>query len=73
MIFSIDVEGMDFKVIKSNDWNKHRPELVLTEESMREKNIYTESEIYQFLRGIGYDLYCVTGGTIIYSDTRNKK
>jgi FkbM family methyltransferase len=66
--FSIDVEGMDFKVVKSNDWNRFRPKLVLTEESIVEKNIFTESDIYNFFKSIGYDLWCITGGTIIYID-----
>lgn len=28
---SIDVEGLDFEVLKSNDWKKYRPEILLVE------------------------------------------
>ncbi|MCW5198181.1 FkbM family methyltransferase [Desulfobulbus sp. F3] len=29
---SVDAEGVDLKVLKSNDWNKYRPYIVLAED-----------------------------------------
>jgi FkbM family methyltransferase len=68
---SVDVEGLDFKVLSSNNWDKFRPKLLLVEESITDKNIYTESQILSFLSGIGYRLWSVSGGTIVYHDTKH--
>lgn len=32
--FSIDVEGMNYKVIESNNWDKYRPQVVLVEKHL---------------------------------------
>ena len=30
-VLSIDVEGLDYDVLQSNDWNRYKPEFVLAE------------------------------------------
>lgn len=57
---SVDVEGMDFRVILSNDWDKYRPKVVVVEllgETI--KDIYN-NEITQFLEKLGYEVCAKT-------------
>jgi FkbM family methyltransferase len=51
----IDVEGFDLEVLKSNDWEKFRPKIILieTENSIKED---LHSSITQFLNEVDYDL-----------------
>lgn len=54
---SIDTEGYDMLVLKSNDWNKYQPTIICVEvtEVTIDKNINKEhSEIDSFLRSHGY-------------------
>ncbi len=68
---SIDVEGMDIKVLKSNDWNKYRPIMVLAEDNDHDLYSFSESDIYSFLTDLGYSLWCITGPTMIFIDKKN--
>lgn len=67
---TIDVEAYDLKVLKSNDWENYRPTLLLVEEYVYDKNSFQESEICKYMGIIGYKLWCISGGTIIFSDGR---
>lgn len=64
---SVDVEGLDFEVLKSNDWSKFKPEVVLAEtlggSSLSE---LSNHEISIFLRGVGYEIYAKAVNTVIY-------
>jgi FkbM family methyltransferase len=53
---TIDIEGLDFEILKTNDWNKYRPQLLCVE--IYSKNIQNvlESEINIFLEKIGYQI-----------------
>lgn len=51
----IDAERFDLNVLKSNDWEKFRPRVILIETSLDLKADY-ESEISQFLTGKNYKL-----------------
>ena len=68
---TIDVEGLDLEVIKSNDWNKYRPKIVLTEDLNR---YYFEdmekSEIYQLMKENGYKLLTKTYNTLFFEDAQ---
>ena len=46
---SVDVEGLDFQVLKSNDWNKYRPTYVLAEILTSSLHEIEQSEIGQFM------------------------
>jgi FkbM family methyltransferase len=63
---SIDCEGFDLKVLKSNNWLKFRPKLLLVEESIVENMSLENSEIYSFLKSVNYNLATITSGTMIY-------
>ncbi len=52
---TIDCEGFDFNVLKSNDWNKYRPKVVCIETHEKLQNdLVSESAI--FMNQIGYTL-----------------
>lgn len=59
--FTIDTEGFDLKVLKSNDWNKYCPKVIVIE--INKAGTGTESmknEIVGFLEKQNYTYYCNT-------------
>eukprot|EP01133_Synstelium_polycarpum_P004716 gene4716-5503_t len=62
---SIDVEGLDFEVLQSNNWDKYRPEMVLVEESVDVDQLQ-HSPIYQFMKATGYRFFAKTLRTCFY-------
>lgn len=64
---SIDVEGLDYQVINSNNWDKYKPKVVLTEDLYLKslKNINT-SKICCFLEEKGYVLSAKIMRTLIF-------
>lgn len=64
---NIDVEGMDYEVLKSNNWSKYRPEIVLIEELNKfSADELRESKIVGFMQDNNYQLYCKTLNTLIF-------
>tara|TARA_R100000963_G_C4613365_1_gene83050 strand:+ start:223 stop:831 length:609 start_codon:yes stop_codon:yes gene_type:complete len=57
---SVDCEGVDMEVMKSNDWNVYRPTLVCVELSM------PEEEVVEFMSSVDYKLYQKTAGNIFF-------
>ena len=65
---SIDVEGLDFAVLRSNDWRLFRPKCVLVEAlelSLREAML---SNIVLFMETNGYELFAKTFNTFLFRD-----
>jgi glycosyltransferase involved in cell wall biosynthesis len=52
--FSIDTEGVDLSVLKSNNWNRYRPNYVLAELLGVEFDNLEEHEITRYLQDQGY-------------------
>jgi FkbM family methyltransferase len=64
---SIDAEGFDLKVLKSNDWNRFRPKVILIEESNSDIiNIINNSEVYKYLIDKSYVLFAKTFNTLFF-------
>ncbi len=63
---SIDVEGFDLNVLKSNDWQRFRPKCVLIESlhSSLQQVMFSESCI--FLQSQGYELFAKTFNSLIF-------
>ena len=59
---SVDCEGVDMKVLSSNDWSKNRPSLVCVEHSM------DESELSSFIESVDYVLYDKTNGNTFFKE-----
>jgi len=63
---SVDVEGLDFQVLTSNDWSKYRPNIVLVEDLIFSYDSPDNSKIYKFLMDKGYHLIAKTMNTVFY-------
>lgn len=63
---SVDVEGYELNVLKSNDWSKYKPDIVLTEVLDFEINAFLESELYRFMVGMDYRFYAKTTNTVFF-------
>ena len=64
---SIDVEGLDYQVLLSNNWSKYKPKVILVEELfMSLENIPYESKTFSLLKDRGYKLFAKTFNTSIY-------
>jgi FkbM family methyltransferase len=65
---SIDVEGMDLSVLRSNDWNRFRPCILLVEAHERAIEAIDKDPINVFVVAAGYQLIAKTLNTLIYED-----
>lgn len=64
--FSIDVEGFELKVLKSNNWNKYKPKIILIEMlDCRIEDIYT-TDVGKFLADQGYVFFAKTINTVFF-------
>lgn len=63
---SIDVEGLDYEVLLSNNFNKYRPKMILVETSVISEGLAFDSEINIFLNENGYSLVAKTFRTSFY-------
>jgi FkbM family methyltransferase len=69
---SIDVEGLDLQVLKSNDWTKYRPSYVLAEVLGTSLHEIDKSEIGRFMFDNGYDLYAKSMNTVFFKDSSSE-
>ncbi|TVZ25584.1 FkbM family methyltransferase [Gillisia sp. Hel_I_86] len=64
---NIDVEGLDLHVLKSNNWIKYKPLIILIELlEMKSIDEIQKSEIYIFLISKGYVFFAKTVNTCIF-------
>jgi FkbM family methyltransferase len=64
---SIDAEGLDFIVLKSNNFNKYKPKFILIE-ILEARNIEAvfSTDVYLFLKDKGYELIAKTYNTVFF-------
>lgn len=67
---SVDVEGRDLDVLKSNDWHAYRPELVIAESYSDSLGEVAISPILQFLAGQDYKLIAWLQPSLVFADAR---
>ena len=63
---NIDVEGLDFEVLKSNNWKKYKPEFILIEIGKRTINEILSDPIYKYILNKNYVLVAKTYRTCIF-------
>lgn len=63
---SIDVEGTDLQVLKSNNWNRYRPTLVLVEALAWTLHSAKTHPVDLFMCDIGYTMVAKTHNTLFY-------
>ncbi len=69
---SVDVEGFDLAVLRSNNWQRCRPTYVLAETLGQERNLCACHPIGDFLAEQGYVLVAHTMNTGIFRDVYAK-
>lgn len=67
---SIDVEGLDLQVLKSNNWELYRPKMILVEDLKKHSLIELEDQslVYKFLFSKHYQLVAKTYNTLFFRD-----
>jgi FkbM family methyltransferase len=63
---NIDVEGLDYDVLQSNDWELFRPKVILIEELNFDFTDLNKNNVYKFLINKGYKLMHRTINTSFY-------
>ena len=63
---SIDVEGLEMNVLRSNNWNRYRPKIVLVELLRHSFEEVLASELYFFLKSVGYEIVSKTHNTLFF-------
>lgn len=72
---NIDIEGLDFMVLKSLDWLKYHPDFILIEEiGLKDKDLtdYQRNRVYKFLKEKNYYLVGKTMITLIFKKMPKK-
>jgi hypothetical protein len=69
---TIDVEGLDYNVLISNDWEKYRPQLLLVENNYWDNLNLLENKIIGFLSSVDYKLYDIRGVSLFFLDIHNR-
>jgi FkbM family methyltransferase len=64
-VLSVDVEGLDLDVLRSNDWVSYRPDLVIVE-ALAGPSRLREGDIVQFMAEVGYDIIAATGMNLFF-------
>ena len=65
-LMSIDVEGLDYEVLSSHDWQQYSPKIVIAEALEAKFQNIEMDPIYTFLVAKGYCLYAKTGCSLIF-------
>lgn len=63
---TIDVEGLDFSVLLSNDWVKFSPKIVLVEILEERLENINSSEIAVYMKSKGYFVFAKTFNTVFF-------
>jgi FkbM family methyltransferase len=63
---SIDVEGLDFQVLNSNNWEKYKPEVVLVEVLGSTLGQIMDSEAVAYMQKNGYIVFAKTFNTVFF-------
>lgn len=63
---SIDVEGLDFDVLQSNDWERFKPGMILIESLNSSLELILQSPVFRFLKEKGYTLVAKSYNTLFF-------
>lgn len=69
-LLSIDVEGIELKVLQSLDFERYQPKVIIVEAHLRSLEELLSSELYGFLKGQGYSLFNWTGPSLLFLHPR---
>ena len=63
---SVDVEGFDLEVLRSNDWKRYRPKFLLVECMNEALLLNKDDATCSYLAGQGYALFGKTVNTVFF-------
>jgi FkbM family methyltransferase len=63
---SVDVEGHEISVLRSNNWRKYNPEIVVVEDHVSNIDELLKREVYSLMISVGYRLYSWAKPTLIF-------
>lgn len=66
---SVDVEGLDLPVLRSNNWVKFKPKVVLAEIRNSSINDLANDATAQYMAELGYSIFAKTFNTVIFRRT----
>ena len=66
---NIDVEGLDYDVLKSNNWNKYRPKCVLVEILDSSLHDLNNHSIVKFMKENDYHIYAKQVNTVFFMNS----
>ena len=69
-LMTIDVEGLDIDVLRSNNWDKYRPSVILIESDIYINLNLLENPIYLFLIEKNYSLFWISGVSLFFKDNK---
>ena len=65
---TVDVEGLDLQVLMSNDWQVHRPKVVVAEAIGMNFEQVLKGDTAQFMSKHGYEPFAKTLNSVLYRD-----
>ncbi len=70
---SIDVEGLDMEALRSNNWNKYKPEVLVVECLYTDHEDIKNMETVIYLKQFGYSFFAKSFSTFFFSLKNNKE
>lgn len=67
-LLTVDAEGRDLRVLRSNDWQRFRPKIVLAESLGRSIDDLPSDPVASFMLDTNYLAYAKTVNTVMYVD-----
>jgi FkbM family methyltransferase len=67
---TVDVEGHDLAVLRSNDWDRYRPELVLVEHEVPDAASLLSLDVTALMEQAGYVLHSWLRPNLVFRDQR---
>lgn len=65
---TVDVEGLDLEVLRSNDWARYRPKYVLAEVLNSSLDMLMHDSLVMFMKAQGYDVYAKQVNTVFFKN-----
>ncbi|NSL85354.1 FkbM family methyltransferase [Chitinophaga solisilvae] len=65
---TIDAEGLDMDVLRSNNWDKYRPAYVLVESQPNELSDINRSDLCRYMQEVGYNIFAKTYYTYFFKN-----
>jgi FkbM family methyltransferase len=70
---TIDVEGLDFEILKTNNWDKYKPTIILVEDLDGSIEKIVQSELYNYLKSYNYSAISRSYNTLFFKLNELKK